>query len=112
MNHIKRLLDLISLFPRVSPSTLDSPAADLDISQLFRQIRSRYKALCATVGVRPSLRASEVGDVTSNRDEMLSEEVTASAPGKRNIVWEVNQDELEVDHEPSQKWRAPQPLSF
>lgn len=59
--------------------------------------------------MRPSLRASEVGDVAGDRDEMLSEEVTASASGKRNIVWEVNQDEL---HEPSQKQRAPQPLSF
>ena len=31
----------------------------MDIPRLFRQIRSRYKLLCATVGVRPSLRAAD-----------------------------------------------------
>src|SRR6266550_4954647 len=118
-NHIKHLLSLISQFPRVSPSSLDNShshsaaGADLDISKLFRQIRSRYKALCATLGVRPSLRASEAGDVTSDLDEMLNEEVAGSAPRKRNnTVWEVNQAELEIDHlEPSRKQRTPQSLS-
>ena len=54
--HIKRLLDLIKQFPTVNPSLSDS---DLDIPKLFRQIRSRYKALCSILGVKPSLRAAE-----------------------------------------------------
>lgn len=111
-NHIKYLLSLISQFPHVNPSSLDgsnshsAAEADLDISKLFRQIRSRYKALCATLGVRPSLRASEAGGVTSDQDEILNEEVAGNEPRKRNnTVWEVNQ----VDHsEPSRK----QQLSF
>ena len=56
-HHIKHLLDLIKQFPRVNPSASDS--SDLDIPKLFRQIRSRYKALCSTLGVKPSLRAAE-----------------------------------------------------
>ena len=55
-HHIKRLLDLIEQFPTVNPSASDS---DLDIPKLFHQIRSRYKALCSTLGVKPSLRAAE-----------------------------------------------------
>ncbi|KAF8346067.1 hypothetical protein F5887DRAFT_121745 [Amanita rubescens] len=108
-NHIKHLLNLISQFPRVNPSSLDHSAAeaDLDISKLFRQIRSRYKALCATLGVRPS----EAGDVTSDLDEEFG---AGNAPRKRNnTVWEVNQAELEIDHsDASRKQRPPQPLSF
>ncbi|KAF5346335.1 hypothetical protein D9758_011500 [Tetrapyrgos nigripes] len=61
--HTKQLLNLISRFPRVNPSSVESsssPAAGeddaeviTDIPKLFRQIRSKYKALCATVNVRP-----------------------------------------------------------
>lgn len=81
LNHIKHLLNLVSQFPRVnpSPSSDDSTSeSELDIPKLFRQIRSRYKALCATLGVRPSLRASEVGDAAGDRDEMLSEEAATT----------------------------------
>ena len=53
-----------------------------------------------------------MGDVTGDRDEILSEEVAVSAPGKRNTVWEVNQDEPGMNHRPSRKQRATQPLSF
>ncbi|KAK2462870.1 hypothetical protein APHAL10511_005068 [Amanita phalloides] len=119
INHIKHLLDLISQFPRVNPSTSDngplSPPSesDLDISKLFRQIRSRYKALCATLGVRPSLRASEAGDGAFDRDDMLSEEAEATMPRKRINVWQVNPGQLEIDRgEPGGKQRFPQPLSF
>ncbi|KAG5341653.1 Oral cancer-overexpressed protein 1 like protein [Termitomyces sp. T112] len=54
-NHTQRLLHLISQFPRNNPSEMD----DTDFPKLFRQIRSRYKALCSTLGVRPSLRYSD-----------------------------------------------------
>ena len=56
MHNIKHLLELIAQFPRVNPSAAD--ASDLDIPKLFRQIRSRYKALCATLGVKPTLRVA------------------------------------------------------
>jgi hypothetical protein len=56
-HHIRHLLELISQFPRVNPSASEAHS-DLDIPKLFRHIRSRYKALCSTLGVRPSLRAS------------------------------------------------------
>ncbi|KAG7092481.1 hypothetical protein E1B28_008833 [Marasmius oreades] len=58
LNHIKHLLTLISEFPRANPSVIDKEGS-VDVPKLFRQIRSRYKALCAAVGIRPSLRAAE-----------------------------------------------------
>lgn len=64
MHHIKHLLDLISQFPRVNPSPSDPAFAALDIPKLFRQIRSRYKALCSTLGVRPSLRAAAAAETS------------------------------------------------
>ncbi|KAI4528890.1 DUF1715-domain-containing protein, partial [Schizophyllum commune Loenen D] len=69
MNHIKHLLDLISQFPRVNPSTSDS-SSQVDIPKLFRQIRSRYKALCATLGVRPSLRATSTEGTSDGADSL------------------------------------------
>ncbi|TFL06325.1 hypothetical protein BDV98DRAFT_600384 [Pterulicium gracile] len=50
MHHLDHLLTLIANFPTSNPSP------DVDMNQLTRQIRSRYKALCSTLGVRPSLR--------------------------------------------------------
>ncbi|KAF8919511.1 hypothetical protein CPB85DRAFT_1212490, partial [Mucidula mucida] len=57
VTHIRHLLDLIDQFPRVNPSA-DDASSTLDISRLLRQIRSRYKALCSTLGVTPSMRAA------------------------------------------------------
>ncbi|KAF8805328.1 hypothetical protein BYT27DRAFT_7193063 [Phlegmacium glaucopus] len=56
--HIRHLLEYISQFPRVNPSISDDAASSLDISRLLRQIRSRYKALCSTLGVLPRLRSA------------------------------------------------------
>jgi len=90
MHHIKHLLDLIAQFPRVNPSSAaesgDSPD-DLDIPKLFRQIRSRYKALCATLGIRPSLRAAD----GQSEDEAATEQ-DGSTPGDKmpKTVWSVS----------------------
>ncbi len=54
---IRHLLEMIERFPRVNPSANED--SELDIPKLFRQIRSRYKALCAVLGVRPTLRGGE-----------------------------------------------------
>ncbi|THU90508.1 DUF1715-domain-containing protein [Dendrothele bispora CBS 962.96] len=56
--HAKNLLNLVSRFPRVNPSNVRpaGPASEgdsADIPKLFRQIRSKYKALCSSVNVRP-----------------------------------------------------------
>ncbi|KAF8814842.1 DUF1715-domain-containing protein [Phlegmacium glaucopus] len=56
--HIRHLLEYISQFPRVNPSISDDAASSLDISRLLRQIRSRCKALCSTLGIHPRLRST------------------------------------------------------
>jgi len=55
LHHIKHLQDLVAQFPESNPSA--SEPTDLDIPKLFRQIRSRHKALCATLGVRAAYSA-------------------------------------------------------
>ena len=84
-NHTQRLLDLISQFPKTNPSETD----DTDFPKLFRQIRSRYKALCSTLGVRPSLRYS---DRSQERDGTA--DVTVSEPMDNRLekatVWKVD----------------------
>ncbi|KAI0795896.1 hypothetical protein C8Q75DRAFT_711061 [Abortiporus biennis] len=57
LHHITHLLDMINRFPKTNPSATEP--SDLDIPKLFRQIRSRYKALCAVCGIKPTLRASD-----------------------------------------------------
>jgi hypothetical protein len=53
--HTAALLELIARFPRANPAE----EADMDIPRLLRLIRSRYRALCAALGVRPRLHAAE-----------------------------------------------------
>jgi hypothetical protein len=56
---------------------------EIDISKLQRQIRSRYKALCASLGVKPTLRAT---DADSNED--------GGTPGidQQKQVWKLEED--------------------
>ncbi|KDQ09536.1 hypothetical protein BOTBODRAFT_89431, partial [Botryobasidium botryosum FD-172 SS1] len=57
--HINHLLELISQFPVVNPSTQGSLATqDVDVAKLLSQIRTRYKMFCSSVGIRPRLRAA------------------------------------------------------
>jgi hypothetical protein len=58
-HHMDHLLALLDQFPRTNPPE------DVDVAKMFRQIRSRYKALCASLGVRPSLRAANDGQPSS-----------------------------------------------
>ncbi|KAH9895639.1 DUF1715-domain-containing protein [Cubamyces lactineus] len=92
LNHIRHLLELIAQFPRENPSAADGPA-DLDIPKLFRQIRSRYKLLCATLGVRPTLRAADGSSVSPEREGPDPAEPTArdgpKTQGARKNVWAV-----------------------
>ncbi|KAG6917387.1 hypothetical protein DXG01_002766 [Tephrocybe rancida] len=83
-NHTLRLLDLIAQFPRTNPPESD----ETDLPKLFRQIRSRYKALCSTLGVRPSLRYS---DRSQERDGAADATVAepVEARSSDNTVWKV-----------------------
>ncbi|KAJ8078802.1 hypothetical protein PM082_013085 [Marasmius tenuissimus] len=88
-NHIKHLLSLIAQFPCVNPSTVEGESS-IDIPKLFRQIRSRYKALCATLGVRPSLRASgeqsSVSEGPTGNDETIAID---QGGGDKKSVWAI-----------------------
>ena len=85
-SNLKHLLDLIAQFPRINPSA--AGPSDLDIPKLFRQIRSRYKALCATLGVRPTLRAG--GPATQDeRDDPADSPNGASATDSKP-VWKID----------------------
>ena len=81
--HIRHLLEYISQFPRVNPSSSDDDdASSPDILKLLSQIRSRYKALCSILGVHSRLRssneASDDGD-PGNSDVQLEKTSKDSA---------------------------------
>ncbi|KAH8836057.1 DUF1715-domain-containing protein [Flagelloscypha sp. PMI_526] len=72
--HASHLMESISQFPRANPSPSSVEASEMDIPKLFRQIRSRYKALCSSVGVKPSLRSNDPDSTPStNRDDSSSQ---------------------------------------
>lgn len=79
-NNIKHLLDLIAQFPLVNPSA--SEPSELDIPKLFRQIRSRYKVLCATLGTKPTIRAAASQDEASDSSGVPQE--------TKNSVWQID----------------------
>lgn len=90
------MLDAIAQFPRANPSAAD-PASDLDIPKLLRQIRSRYKVLCASLGVRPRLRSAEAPDLDdkSQVDNEMEDAVGGTigqrvAPGSAIPVWKLD----------------------
>lgn len=97
VHHIEHLLNLIAQFPRVNPSPSNALDSELDIPRLFRQIRSRYKALCSVLGVRPSLRASEgstaqdcedpsfIRDGASGEQALWKVENTAKRPAGQDL---------------------------
>ncbi|KZT30207.1 DUF1715-domain-containing protein [Neolentinus lepideus HHB14362 ss-1] len=93
-HHINQLLDLISQFPTANPSV---ETADVDISKLFRQIRSRYKALCATLGVKSSLRANASSSISAEED--IPE--PPQNVGSGHTVWELS-DAAKVKAKPGQ----------
>ncbi|KDR85901.1 hypothetical protein GALMADRAFT_52033 [Galerina marginata CBS 339.88] len=91
--HIRNLLDLISQFPKVNPSTSpttptddtsSAPSPEVDISKLLSQIRSRYKVLCSSLGVRPRLQSSsEAATLDSTQaqiDAEMGDDASSSMP--------------------------------
>ncbi|KAH6896144.1 hypothetical protein BKA70DRAFT_1032169, partial [Coprinopsis sp. MPI-PUGE-AT-0042] len=82
IHHINGLLSLISQFPQTNPS----PQGEVDILKLLRQIRSKYKLLCAILGIRPRVHSA-------TEPESGAGEMEAEAEGmKKKIkpsIWEV-----------------------
>ncbi|KAF8497772.1 DUF1715-domain-containing protein [Russula emetica] len=87
-HHASALLSLIDRFPRKNPRPDDE---GVDMSAQLRLIRSRYKVMCASLGVRArlqpaaplSVRSSETGPgpgVASGGEEAI-----ALAPGGRDL---------------------------
>jgi len=109
MHHITHLLDLVRQFPTVNPSASASPPAssshschgvtgtppesktetEVDLSMLQRQIRSRYKALCASLGVRPTLRPS----VSIGNEDGDAAGVSGTGDPQKRQVWTLERDD-------------------
>jgi hypothetical protein len=106
LGHITHLLALINQFPRVNHSSIAASTPEVpevDIQRLFRQIRSRYKVLCASLGVRPTLRAAAAAD-ESQADDEGGEGVGPSQPstsnkGQKTKVWRIDGDRVKVPDE-------------
>jgi len=67
INNANRLLELIAQFPKINPSSTDANS-EVDIPQLLSRIQSRYKILCSSLGVRPTLRATRSDQPTDNQE--------------------------------------------
>jgi hypothetical protein len=72
--HIANLIGLVEAFPKSNPKEEDG----IDIQKQLKLIRTRYKILCASLGVKASLRAGTPGD---------EKETDGSRSG--STVWEV-----------------------
>ncbi|CCA67751.1 hypothetical protein PIIN_01575 [Serendipita indica DSM 11827] len=59
VGHISHLLELIRAFPMHNPSK-DHELNDFDIIGSLNRIRGRYKAVCASLGVKPRLISSNL----------------------------------------------------
>lgn len=90
MQHIRHLLELIERFPRVNPSANEH--SELDIPKLFRRIRSRYKALCSTLGVRPTLRAGETTQPHGEVDDQSSPPRDFPHVDDAQSIWPIQKD--------------------
>ncbi|TDL20439.1 hypothetical protein BD410DRAFT_371661 [Rickenella mellea] len=82
-HNVKQLIDLISQFPLKNSAADESESSDFDMSKLLNQIRSRYKMLCATLGVKPSLRAGTAPE--SKNDNASLDAATTRSGG----IWKV-----------------------
>lgn len=106
LHHARHLLSLLAQFPATNPSpapsstshtdpqsATSSPSAELDILSLQRQIRSRYKVLCASLGIRPSLRANSSPGGEIGQDDGMNMDSAVNGPsegrgGKK--IWKVD----------------------
>ena len=68
---------------------------DLDIEKLLNQIRSRYKMLCVSLGVQPSLRAHQGSRSGSSKNgsEVKEGRSTSSRLSQKPPVWKLENSE-------------------
>jgi hypothetical protein len=91
--HIRSLLESISQFLRVNPSGSDPASEEIDIPKLLRQIRSCYKVLCSSLGVRLRLQSAEVAAMEDKEDEMDEDDVpTRTTAGSSIPVWKIDKN--------------------
>ncbi|KAJ3545284.1 hypothetical protein NMY22_g2502 [Coprinellus aureogranulatus] len=98
-HHLNGLLELISQFPQVNPSVAQAEAgSEVDILKLLRNIRSKYKLLCASLGVRPRVHAADGSEATQGNGENGQ-----AKPKKKASIWEVNNGGDEDEDAPKNK---------
>ena len=95
-HHTRQLLEAITKFPLVNPSSLSQrpvgvqpdDSAPVDMMKLLTQIRIRYKALCSTLGVKPRLQPALASNPleTQGQTNIAEGEIP---PRTRNKIWEV-----------------------
>lgn len=91
--HVRHLLALTSQFPRVNPSAVaqgheGADDTQLDVTQLLSKIRARYKALCATVGVKPRLH--DAGSSSAVGVEEGLDVLPEAQPRKKGAIWRLD----------------------
>ncbi|KAF8328130.1 uncharacterized protein EI90DRAFT_2926930, partial [Cantharellus anzutake] len=91
LHHIKFILSAIDRFPTVNPSNQHAESS-VDIAKLLTLIRSRHKALCAILGVKPRLTVVEADDRRGSADEDSLEGSMNHNRAKRNI-WRLDNPE-------------------
>ncbi|KAF6754231.1 hypothetical protein DFP72DRAFT_379913 [Ephemerocybe angulata] len=110
--HIDGLLELIGQFPLINPSVAQAEGGqDLDILKLLRQIRSKHKLLCATLGVRPRVHSA---DASEGGEEAPGQAATPLSGGaaKKGPVWEVQSSTQSEEGAGRQREPQNQMLSF
>ena len=103
-HHASALLSLIDRFPRKNPRPDDE---GVDMSAQLRLIRSRYKAMCASLGVRARLPPAplSVGSSKTGPGASGGEEALMVAPGGRDL------DDADADAEKMQGQKTIWPLT-
>ena len=99
MGHITQLLHLISQFPTENPkpslaAESNTDGEGTDLLKLLSQIRSRYRVLCGSLGVKPRLASGSATHGSSSKD----------ANENSGSVWNIESDD-------SKKTKSP-PLSY
>ncbi|EUC56831.1 essential protein Yae1, amino-terminal protein [Rhizoctonia solani AG-3 Rhs1AP] len=86
VHHMEQLLSLISKFPLTNPPVAPQAEPQVDIVRLYAQIRSRYKALCSTLGVRPRLVVAGAIPSDPSSSDGHSDNFQADARSSRPII--------------------------
>lgn len=67
MTALDQVLTFVHSFPIINDSTLLEETisnSEVDISALLTSIRTKYRAACASLGIRPRMMAGSNGEVT------------------------------------------------